>query len=129
MNNTLTRQPNFTLHRDKSGAPVAVDAAGFDLGNVLRCKGWQSVLVFAKFTGGIAPTVDIEPGLRATYDDDGTETDTRTETPQGVVAGLTEEEAVVVNCFDGDLILRLDAVAGNPTRVRLFVSGYEPSPL
>jgi hypothetical protein len=117
--NTLTGGGVFSRHRLKTGAPVAADAApdgSFpNRRALLNCRGWDTIIGRVELTGGVGPTVDLEPLL---YDQD---TDSFAKhTLTGALATGDAFECLVVS---GRVFLRINAVAGAPTAVEIRVTG------
>lgn len=112
----------WTTHRALArGAGVLADGAASTLvpgaEALLNCLGYETILVRAELTGGVVPTVDLEPLFV-----DGTAFVTRPTT-----GALGNRVAVEVDVRDQKVLLRLNAVVGAPTGVVLRVAGGRPS--
>lgn len=134
MQNTLQHKPIYTLHRSLTGAPVAPDSSNLQTlyempGNFragLNCRRWKTVRAFVRLTGGttigVAPLEVIEAvgGFPGASDPD------RGFAPVGaVVAGLVDGDFFDITINGGLLYLRVHAVGGASTALKLFVAGHE----
>jgi hypothetical protein len=132
--NSLRHKPDYTLHRSLSGAPIVADSANLQTlyelaGNfraALNCRRWKSVRVFVRLTGGT--TIDLQPlevveGAGAFPG--ATDEDRGFTASAAIVAGLSDGDFTDVTVNGGLLYLRVHAVAGASTALKLFVAGHE----
>lgn len=128
MLNTLKSKPKFTLHRRAVGSPVAADDS--DLSNInvrgaIHCDDWLVVDGYVTLAGGSSPTVTLVPLFLSQYE----EAD-QSETEEYYVAGdamgpYADGESFTVEVYRGQLFMRIDAVTGNPTLVKVMLGGAQ----
>jgi hypothetical protein len=111
-------------HGDTADSTTISDA-NFAPANAVCCEGWKQVAVFVIFTGGTAPTVTIEPLLKAVP-------------AAGVVGGsswvrgaaktaaLTDRLMAIVDVNGRHFYPRVDARTGTPTSFDIMVIGWTP---
>lgn len=133
MGRFLEHKPRYALHRSLAGAPIVADSADLETlyelpGNhraALNCRRWKKARVLVRLTGGT--TVDLQP-LEVIAADGGfpgaTDND-RGFAAQEVIAGLSDGDVTDVAINGGRLYLRVHAVAGASTALKLFVAGHE----
>lgn len=147
---TLHPKPHFVLYRDEpqGDRTLAIDSAdlqklyeGDPLAgppditarsrHVIRCRRWKSIKVFVLLEGGVAPTVDLVPlevveGVGAFP---GATDEDRGFVVMGVATGaLSSGGIATVDVNGGVLFLRVSALTGAPTGLKVFVAGEEISP-
>ncbi len=126
MQNTLEAKSRLTIHRVKTGAPVAADPVTLSqilISGAIQCDGWASLDGFIKLAGGTTPTVSLVPLMVADYGDtDGSEV------VEYIVMGTamgpySDGDSFRVDVARGRLYLRISAVTGNPTEVKILLGG------
>lgn len=131
--NTLHAKPEYALHRSFVGAPITPDTTNLQTlyelpGNfraAINCARWKTVRVLVRLTGGT--TVDLQP-LEVVAGEGafpGAADEDRGFAAQAVIAGLGDGAFTDVTINGGLLYLRLHAVAGASTALKLFVAGHE----
>ena len=136
--NSLHAKPDYTLHRKKVGAPVAIDTADLeDLfeepGNSrasISCKGWKTVQVLTVLGGGTTPTVDITPLEHVRGDNlfpGSADVDEGFVPLAAALSGVVSGQLDVVTVNQGRLYLSITAVGGvaAPTSAKIYVAGKE----
>lgn len=126
MLNTLESKARFTIHRRKTGAPVVADTAtlaDISLRGAMSCRDWLVVDGFVKLSGGTSPTITLIPLLVAKY----AEAD-RTAVEEYFVAGVpmgpyADGDSFSVEVGRGSLFMRISAVTGSPTSVKVMLGG------
>lgn len=101
---------------------ATIDNTTFVPADAIDASGFQSILVFPRFTNGTAPTVTIQMLYLATVEDGesnswavGTKT-----------SALTEGKAEQIDVYGRKCFLRVDAIGGTPDSVDLCVAGWNP---
>lgn len=146
----LFARPDYSLHRSVAAADTAdLDAlrtisaippgggspVAQDRRDIVDCAGWETVSVFAEFTGGTTPDVDIQLVEDAGYEDEDGATQTNfvasLDTPPFT---LTDRVAVDVPVYGGRWFFRVAGISGSPTLVNIYVAGarrmqHEPGQL
>jgi hypothetical protein len=118
-----------TLARTVTGAPVAADSttlvdATFDPTAGVLCAGWKSVAIFARLTGGTAPTWSLQALFRMGP----TTTTANAWTTSPIVPDdtLTDGQFTIVEVGGRLIFPRIHAVTGAPTTVDIYVAGWTP---
>lgn len=146
----LHAKPDYCLHRDEpQGArTLAVDSA--DLQKLyegdpaagppditarrkqyVNCRRWKSVRVYVLLTGGVTPTVDLVPleVVSAAGAFPGAADPDRGFVVMGSATGaLGSGGLVTVDVYGALLFLRVSALTGSPTGLKVFVAGEEILP-
>lgn len=143
----LQPKPNFLLHRDEPQGDrvLAIDAADLEdlyQGDPLagppditarenqgiNCRRFKSVKVFVVLTGGVTPTVDLVP-LEVVEGEEsfpGATDEDRGFAVMGAATGaLSSGDTATVVVNGGVLFLRVSALVGAPTGLKVFVAGEE----
>lgn len=134
--NQLKAKPTYTLHRNKEGSPVGVDTVNLttlfeEPGNdraSINCGGWTTVRGYVVLEGGTNPTVGLQ--LLEHIQADNAFPSPAVDPDQGFVdigtaAGLSSGDTFDVTIDQGRLYLRINALTGNPTDVRVYLAGKE----
>lgn len=145
--NMLKEKPEFTLHRDEPQGTRSLVADASDLEDLyqgdpgagppditaryrqtLNCRRWKSVRVFVLLTGGTTPTVDLVP-LEVVEAEGAfpaaTDTDRGFAVMGSATGALSSGESAVVDVNGALLFLRVSALTGSPTGLKVFVAGEE----
>lgn len=136
MHNAIQPKPVYTVHRKVTGSPVAADNSNLQTlyqvpGNsraAINCAGWKTVRGFVALEGGTSPTVDLVP-LEKVEAEGGfpgaTDEDAGFAVVGAAIASLADKETFSFPIHGGLLYLRIDAVSGAPTDVRVYLAGEE----
>jgi len=121
--NTLTYQ-SFSRHRAATGAPAVADgavSATFPIrrGDLLNCRGFETILWYPVLAGGIGPSVTVQPLV---YDED-----LDVFAVLANVGPFTDGQLQELTVLDRKIFLRIQAVAGNPTDITIRVAPGKPS--
>lgn len=146
----IKHKPDFLLHRDEpqGDRTLAIDSA--DLQKLyegdpaagppditaryrqgINCRRWKSVKVFILLTGGVTPTVDLVPleVVHANGAFTGATDPDRGFAVMGAATGaLSSGGYATVEVNGGMLFLRVAALVGAPTGLKVFVAGEELMP-
>lgn len=114
----------WSEHRVVSGAPVAADAAPSGAfpsrSGLLNAKGYDTILASVRLEGGAAPTVTLQPLV---YDEDLDDF-----AKHALTGALSDGDTVELLVVGGRAFLRIEATAGNPTKVQIRIKGGQASP-
>lgn len=125
--NSLQSKPNFTVHRDVTGAPVAADAAVGSLDpadhKALDCQDWLTLDGYVKLTGGAAPTVTLVPLMLSLYRDAAGDLQEEYVVQGDPIGPLADGESFELQPFRGKVFVRISAVAGAPTNAKVLLAG------
>ena len=142
-------KPVFALHRDEpqGDRSLAIDDADLEdlyqgdplagppditsrYRQAINCRRWKSVKVYVVLIGGAVPTATIVP-LEVVEGEGAFPSGTATDNDRGfVVMGsaigpLSSGDMVTVDVNGGLLFLRVSALTGAPTGLKVFVAGDE----
>jgi len=144
---TLYPKPAFTLHRDEpqGGRVLAIDSANLQKlyegdplagppditprsRQAVNCRRWKSARVYVVLEGGVAPTVDLVP-LEVVEGEGafpGATDEDRGFAIIGAATGALSSGAIATVPVNGGLLfLRVSALVGAPTGLKVFVAGEE----
>jgi hypothetical protein len=150
MENSLRHKPAFTLHRSEpqGDRPLVIDTTDLtDLyqgdplagppnitprkNQAIPCRRWKSVRVFVVLEGGVTPTIDLVP-LEVVSGEDAfagaTDADRGFAIMGSATGALSSGESIVVDVYGATLFLRVSALTGLPTALKVFVAGEETMP-
>lgn len=115
-------RPNYILHREVTGSPVAADGPAWGLSPaLLQNNRWLKLHGFVVITGGTNPTVDIEQLTLANWNDG--EDDQVSLIGMGGLQGLTSGQQFSLNTDGAPFLIRISAVSGDPTKVQFHMAG------
>lgn len=131
--NMLHSKPHYTIHRSLVGAPVVADSANLNTlyqlnsRGVINCRGWETVQGFVVIEGGSTPTVTLQvlesvkccnafPGF--VDEDNGF-----IQSIGGSIGPLAPGAFFEIQINQGVLFVRVAAFAGNPTALRVYLTG------
>jgi len=131
--NTLHPKPHYTIHRSLVGTPAVADSGNLNTlyqlhsRGAINCKGWETVQGFVVIEGGSTPTVTLAalelvkccnafPGF--TDEDNGFILSIG-----GSIGPLSPGAFFEVQINQGMLFMRVAAFAGNPTALRVYITG------
>lgn len=148
--NTLHPKPEFTPHRDEPQGDRALVIDSTDLQKLyegdpgagppditakaqaaLNCRRWKSVKVYVLLTGGAVPTVDLVP-LEVVSGEGAfpgaTDEDRGFAVSAAATGALSSGDMATVVIDGGLLFLRVSAITGAPTGLKVYVAGEEIVP-
>lgn len=129
MQNTLKETPQYTLHRLETGAPVAADSSDLAVlhtaksRNALNCRGFRKIRGFIKFTGGAAPTADLQTLERLQFTDPAGDDQDVFKVIRSAILSLSDSQIFEIDVGGSPVFLRVDAVAGAPTQMEVYITG------
>lgn len=97
------------------------------LRGAVPCRGWKSIDVLVRFTGGTAPTVVLQPLEVAQFKDaegEGAAKDDLVVLGSNTAA-LSHNGKATITVNNALLFLAVDTVTGTPTKLEVLVSGAE----
>jgi hypothetical protein len=144
---TIYPKPKLTLHRNEpqGDRTLAVDASDLEdlyqgdplagppditarSRQVISCKRWKSIRVLVLLSGGTTPTVELTPlevveaeGAFAGADD----ADRGFVVMGAATSALSSGDSAVIDVDCGSVFLRVSALTGAPTGLKVFVTGEE----
>lgn len=114
----------FSLHREKTGAPVtadsAPDASWPNRREMVSCDGYTTINALVKLTGGTTPTVDLQTLV---YDSENDEFGVADE-----ATGVSDADVARMGVHRNRAFLRISGVTGSPTGVEVWVGPAEAAP-
>lgn len=122
MNSGIPKRPNYVLHKEWTGAPVADDNPAYQLDPAdAQNNHWCKIHCFVVLEGGTSPTVSIEQLTVAKWDDGSSAQESLIGV--GGLQNLTSGQQFTLNTNGAPFLVRLDSVNGDPTKVQIHVAG------